>query len=110
MLKTFVRTRQMVKNLTDNPDFPNANPPLAQITATVDALEAKVVETLASRQAARANTAEQNVIIEDTLDQEVDQIVAHIESFSGGGDEKKIIGAGVSVRSASAPAREVTAR
>lgn len=27
-----VRARQIIKNLTGNPDFPNPNPPLAQIT------------------------------------------------------------------------------
>lgn len=101
-----IRARQIVANLTDNPDFPNPIPPLAQLTTTIDALEAKVVETQASRQAARANTAAQNDM-EDQLDQEIDQLGGHIESASGG-EEAKIIAAGVSVR-ATAVSHAVTA-
>lgn len=101
-----IKSRQIVANLTDNPDFPTPNPPLAHITTSIDALEAKVVETQAARQAARALTAEQNDM-EDQLDREIDQLGGHIESASGG-DEAKIIAAGVSVR-ATATSREVGA-
>jgi hypothetical protein len=107
LAEKIVRAQQIVKNLTGNPDFPNPTPPLAQITATVQALEAKIVQTQAARQAARALTAEQNDL-EDQLDQEMDQIGSHIESTSGG-NEKKILSAGVGVRSTSAATHDVTA-
>ena len=103
-----VKAKQIVTNLTGNPDFPSPNPPLAQVTATINALQAAVVETQAARQTARAKTAEQNDI-EDKLDQEITQIGGYIESASGG-DETKIIAAGVGIRAtASAGRGELTA-
>jgi hypothetical protein len=100
LAEKIIKTRQVVTNLTGNADFPTPNPPLAHITATVDALEAKVVETQAARQAARALTAEQGKM-EDTLDKEMAEIGAYIETTSGG-DEKKILAAGVGVRASAA--------
>ena len=106
LAEKIIKTRQLVTNLTGNPDFTTPNPPLAQITASADALEAKVVETQAARQAARALTAEQSDL-EDVLDQVIAEIGAYIESASGG-DERKILSAGVGVR-ASAATRDITA-
>lgn len=101
-----VRARQIRRNLTDNPDFPNPNPPLAQVDAAIDLLEAKVVAAQAVRQSAQAATAEQNDA-EDAIDRIMDQLGGHIESASGG-DEAKIISAGVSVRSSTSSPRELT--
>lgn len=106
LAEKIIKTRQIIKNLTNNPDFPTPNPTLAHLTATVSALEAKVVETQAARQAARALTAEQSEM-EDTLDKEMAEIGAYIETTSGG-DEKKILAAGVGVRS-SAATHDITA-
>ena len=107
LAEKIVRAQQIVKNLTGNPDFSTPNPPLAQISATISALEAKVVQTQAARQSARALTAEQSDI-EDKLDQEVAEVGGYIESASGG-DEKKILAAGVGVRASAAVTRDVTA-
>jgi hypothetical protein len=101
-----VRAQQIVKNLTDNPDFPNPDPPLAEVTAAINLLETKVVAAQAARQAARASTAEQNDA-EDALDQIIDRVGGHIESASGG-DEAKIIAAGVSVRASTAATRDLS--
>ncbi len=101
-----VRAQQIVKNLTGNPDFPTPNPPLAQVTAAIQLLETKVVSAQAARQAAQAATAEQNDA-EDALDRIIDQVGGYIESVSGG-EEAKIISAGVSVRSFTSAPRELT--
>ena len=102
-----VRAQQILKNLSNNPDFPTPNPPLADVTAAIQLLETKVVSAQAARQSAQAATAEQNDA-EDALDRLIDQIGAYIESVSGG-DETKIISAGVSVRSSTSAPRELTA-
>lgn len=107
LAEKIIKTRQLVTNLTSNPDFPTPNPSLAHITAAVDALEAKVVETQAARQAARALTAEQSDL-EDVLDQIIAELGAYIESASGG-DERKILSAGVGVRATATATRDITA-
>jgi hypothetical protein len=101
-----VRAQQIVANLTGNPDFPAPNPPLAQITGVINKLQTVVVETQTARQASRAKSAEQNET-EDELDQMIGLLGGHVENVSGG-DEKKIIAAGLGIRAAAA-SREVTA-
>lgn len=95
-----VRAQQIVASLTNNPTFQTPHPPLAQITALIEAVQAILVEVQSLRQAARAKTAEQNEL-EATLNKLMGQLAAYIESITGG-DEKLILQAGFNVRGAAA--------
>jgi hypothetical protein len=96
------RAQQIVAALTGNPNFAAPHPPLAQVTAAIEALEAASNAAQAARQEAKAKTAEQNAS-EEELDRVVTQLVSHVESIAGG-DEKVIRSAGLDVRAASASA------
>ncbi len=96
------RAQQIVAALTDNPNFTAPHPPLAQVTAAINALETASNAAQAARQEAKAKTAEQNAS-EEELDRVVTQLVAHVESIAGG-DEKVIRSAGLDVRAPSASA------
>jgi len=93
-----IRAQQVVAGLTNNPTFQTPHPPLAQITASVEAVQTVLVEVQSLRQAARAKTAEQNEL-EATLNKQMSQLAAYIESITGG-DETLILKAGFSVREA----------
>jgi hypothetical protein len=90
------RARQIVTSLTGNADFTTPHPTLAQVSASIDALETAYNEAQAARQEAKARTSAQNQKEEDT-DRILSQLASYIESVSGG-DETKIRGAGLDVR------------
>lgn len=91
------RARQIVTSLTDNPDYTTTQPPLAQITSTIDALYTAYTEAQTARQEAKAKTSVQKQK-EDDFDIAMSRLASYIESVSGG-DEAKIRGAGMDVRS-----------
>ena len=90
------RARQIVTALTDNKDFTAPQPPLAQVTAAVDAVEQLNNDVQAARATARAKTSELNQQ-ETALDRTLTQLAAYVESVSGD-DEAKIASAGMQAR------------
>lgn len=91
-----IRGQQLVESLTNNPTFAKPNPPLADVTASLDAFQSAIKAAQIARQVARTKTVEQHQA-EDTVDQVLAQLLAYIESISGG-DEALIKQAGASVR------------
>lgn len=100
------RAQQIVRALTGNTNFNSPHPPLAQVTAAIDDLEAASNAAQAARQEAKARTSAQNTK-EEALDQILTQLVAHVESVAGN-DEEIIMSAGLDVRSPTSPARSNT--
>jgi hypothetical protein len=90
------RARQIVTSLTGNADFPAPHPTLAEVTASVDALETAYNEAHAARQEAKARTSAQNQK-EEEADRILSQLGSYIDSASAG-DETKIKKAGLDVR------------
>ena len=90
------RAQQIVAALTDNTNFTAPHPPLAQVTAAIEELEAASNAVQAARQDAKAKTAAQKAS-EEALDRMVMQLVAHVESVAGD-DEQLIMSAGLDVR------------
>ena len=101
------RSQQIVAALTGNPNFNAPHPPLAQVTAAIDELEAASNAAQAARQEAKARTAAQNVK-EEALEQMLMQLVAHVESVAGN-DQELIMSAGLDVRGPSAPSASTPA-
>jgi hypothetical protein len=93
------RARQIVTALTGNADFASPQPALAQVTASVNALETAYNEAQAARQEAKAKTSAQGQK-EEEVDRILSQLASYIDSASGG-DETKIKNAGLDVRSTS---------
>jgi Fibronectin type III domain len=92
------RAQQIVAALTDNPNFTDPHPPLAQVTAAINELEDAANAAQAARQEAKARTAAQNSK-EEALDKMLTQLVAHVESIAGD-DEQRILSAGLDPRTA----------
>ncbi|MGA9774056.1 MAG: fibronectin type III domain-containing protein [Blastocatellia bacterium] len=91
-----VKARQIISSLMGNPDFTTPHPPLTQITASADALDVAFADV----QTAKQNVLTKNSILRessDTLDGQLRQLAAYIESVSGD-DESKILSAGVGVK------------
>jgi hypothetical protein len=98
------RGRQIVTALTGNANFPSPQPTLAAVTTSINDLDAAYAASQKARQEAKTRTSEQNQK-EDAFNQVLTQLAAHVESMSGG-DESKIMSAGMDVRSAaSAPSQ-----
>jgi Fibronectin type III domain len=95
------RAKQIINALTGNPNFPAPQPTLAQIDAATGALETAAANTQAARAAAKTATSVQEQK-EEALDQMMTQLGGHIESVSGG-DETKILSAGMDVRDTGTP-------
>jgi hypothetical protein len=95
------RAQQLVAALTGNPNFTSPHPPLAEVTAAIEELEAAANAAQAARQEAKARTATQNAK-EDAFDQILVQLVAHVESVAGNNQEI-IMSAGLDVRGAGGP-------
>jgi hypothetical protein len=99
--------RQIVTSLTDNANFTNPEPTLADITAAVNTLEAAYNA---------ANTARQNAVsltsvmsdTESALDVLVVKLSNYVENKSDG-DEAKIQSAGMTLRSKPSPVGAMTA-
>ncbi|HYY93693.1 MAG TPA: hypothetical protein VE713_04180 [Pyrinomonadaceae bacterium] len=96
------RSQQIVAALTDNPNFSAPHPPLAQVTAAINELEAATNAAQAARQEAKARTAAQQAK-EEALDKIMTQLVAHVESVAGD-DPQLIMSAGLDVRAAATAA------
>jgi predicted phage tail protein len=92
------KARQIVASTTGNPNFPNPHPPLADITALVNATESKSAQRDATLQLGKTQTTELGAL-EDQLDALMNQFVSHVDSVSGG-DEAKILSAGLDIRAA----------
>jgi hypothetical protein len=94
--------RRIVTKMTDNPHFPNPQPPLATITAGVDGLEQSESDAQIARQEAKAKTTTRNNR-EDALGQLMTQAVGYVTAIAGG-DEEIIQSAGMDVRATPATA------
>jgi hypothetical protein len=94
------RAHQVVAALTGNADFPSPNPTLAQLTTAIDELETAQADAQAARQQAKTTTSIQNEKAE-TLERLFSQLSSYVENVSGG-DEKKILNAGLDVRAEAA--------
>lgn len=91
------RSQQVVAALTGNSNFPTPHPTLAEVTTAANELEAAANAAQAARLEARRRTAAQ-VNKEDDLDRLITQLGAYVESVAGG-DEAKIMSAGLETRS-----------
>ena len=98
------KSKQIVAALTDNPNFTNPNPPLAAVTAVITRTETKSAERDAAQQLAKTKTTELNISV-DELDGMMGQIAAHVDSVAGG-DEAKILSAGLDTRAAATSTTE----
>jgi hypothetical protein len=93
------RARQIVTALTGNADFASPQPALADVTASINALETAYNEAQVARQEAKAKTSAQGQK-EEEVGHILSQLASYIDSASGG-DETKIKNAGLDVRSTS---------
>src|SRR5437868_1347096 len=101
------RARQIVAALTGNKDFTAPNPPLAEVTAALEAVEQAYDNVQAKRAEARAKTSELHQQ-EATLDQMLTQLGAYVASV-GGNDEAKIISAGMETRAKASASGDLSA-
>ncbi len=92
------KSRQVIDSVTGNPTFPSPHPPLADITALLNAIESKSNEADATDQLRKQQTTELGAL-EDQLDAMMTQLASHIDSVAGG-DEAKILSAGLDTRAA----------
>ncbi len=98
------KSKQIMAALTNNPNFPNPTPALAAITAVITRTETKSAECDAAQQLAKTKTTELNISV-DELDLVMGQITAHVDSVAGG-DESKILSAGLDTRAAATSTTE----
>lgn len=90
------RAREINKALTNNPDFPTTIPPLSELTTLTNNLETKFDSAQTVRQASLRATSEQHEA-ELAFETGYSQLTGFLESAAGG-DEAKILGAGLGVR------------
>jgi hypothetical protein len=90
------KAKQIVAALTGNADFPNPNPPLADITELITKTQTKLSERDAAQQLARARTTQLNNCV-DELDGVMSQIAGYVDNVAGG-DEAKILSTGFDTR------------
>lgn len=76
------RSRQIVAALTGNSHFPTPHPPLADVTAVINELEAAATAAQAARQEMKARTTAQT-IKEAEHDQFMMKLVSYVESVAG---------------------------
>jgi hypothetical protein len=98
------KSKQIVAALTGNPNFPNPIPALAAVTAVITNTEAKAAERDAAQQVAKVKTTELNNSV-DELDGLMSQLAAHVDNVAGG-DEAKILSAGLDTRAAATSTTE----
>lgn len=91
----------IVSALTGNPNFATPTPPLASVSAKLAEYDTALAESIATSNAARLATS--------TLEQrrsELEALVTHLAGYveaASGGDELKILTAGMQVKSLGAP-------
>jgi hypothetical protein len=98
------KTRQFVKALTGNPDFPTPTPSLASITTAADDLEKAAAATQAARQDAKTKTTDQNDK-ESVVDRLLTQLAAYVESVAGD-NQRMIQSAGMDTKAQAVTATE----
>jgi hypothetical protein len=101
------QSRQIVAAMTGNDDFKTPQPTLQQVADAVNELEAAYDAAQTARQDAKTKTLTQNQA-EEAHDRLLVQLAGHVESVSGG-DEKKIMGANMGLRSPQTPAGDLDA-
>jgi len=89
-------TQNVITGLGDNLNFPNPNPPTAQLTTVRTNIIAKTNGIEAAESALRTEYAER-ATLEEQLDNYLEQEAAYVESVSGG-DKAKILSSGFEVR------------
>src|SRR5688572_19145829 len=99
------KARQIVMSLTGNASFPTPTPPLAAITAAIDALETAHSESQLAKQVSKTRTSAQSVR-EDELDRIMSQLAAYVESVSSD-NEELIRSAGMDTRVTPSAASDV---
>jgi hypothetical protein len=90
------KSRQIVDSITENPTYPSPHPPLADISGVINAIESKSNEADATTQLRKTQTTELGAL-EDQLDALMTQLASYIDSVAGG-DEVKILSAGLDTR------------
>lgn len=98
------KAKQMVAAISNNPNFPNPSPSPAVVTAVITKTETKLAEQDSAQQLAKLKTMEVNEC-EDELDGVMNQLAAHVDSVAGG-DEAKILSAGLDTRAAATSTTE----
>jgi hypothetical protein len=97
--------KQIVSAMTGNPNFPNPNPTLAQVSAAINNLETARQDALVARNTAKAKTAIQNQR-EDEARAMLRSLAAHVENVSGE-DDALIISAGMGVKAPATPTGDI---
>jgi len=100
-LRKIAFARQIVAEMTNNPNFPAPSPDLKVMAAAANALEAAYAAAQSARQAAKALTASQKQK-EDALELAITQQANYVDSASSG-DKSKIESSGFCARSAATP-------
>jgi len=94
--------RQIVTAMTNNANFPNPSPPLAEVTTRLDDLEKAFLSVQAARSEAATRIAAQETV-EARFDQMLTQLAGYVESVAGK-DDTLITSVGMQTKAApSAP-------
>src|ERR1041385_9018194 len=94
--------RQIVTAMTNNANFSNPHPPLAEVTASLTSLDQNYALLQAAKADVKAKASTQDDA-EGKVDQILGQLAAYVESIAGN-DEKIITSAGLTTKvSRSAP-------
>jgi hypothetical protein len=99
------RSRQIVAALTGNSQFPTPHPPLAQLTAAIDDLDAANTAAQVARQEAKSRTAALN-IKEAEHDQLMMKLVSFVDAVAGD-DSALVTSIGLEMRDSPNPAQDV---
>lgn len=99
------RARQIVAALTGNSHFPTPHPPLPQLTAAIDELEAANEAVQAARQEAKSRTAALN-IKEAEHDQLMMKLVSYVDAVAGD-DPALVTSIGLEMRDFPNPTQDV---
>jgi hypothetical protein len=92
------KTRQITAAMNANPNFPTPVPALSALITAANELEAAAREATAARQTAKTKTTAQNNK-EDAIDRLLTQEAGYVEAAAGG-DEEKILSAGMDTKAA----------
>lgn len=93
--------RQIVQNMTGNPNFPTPDPALAAVTTSTDESESSFNDARTARQIAKSKTS-----IQDDRAAALDWLLTKLASYVEGasnGDKAIIESSGFSIRNAAAP-------
>src|SRR5436190_2063123 len=99
------RCHQIVAALTGNSHFPTPHPPLAEVTAAINELEAANTAAQAARQEAKTRTAALNTK-DDALDQFMTKLVSYVDSVAGD-DPEVVLSAALEMRDFPTHAQDV---